>query len=73
MEACVQLSVTDRIVDGHAYDEQEKGEDEVGGCAAIPFGMFERRVDMTPVAGIVDEDHRCYGQSAEKVQGYQAT
>jgi hypothetical protein len=72
VQAGVQSFVADRIVDRHAYDKQEEGEYEVGRCAAIPFGMLERRIDMTPVAGIVDEDHGCYRQSTEKVQRYQA-
>jgi hypothetical protein len=52
---------------GDADDEEEVGEDEVGEGEAVPGGVVELRVDVGPVAGIVDEDHESDGEAAENV------
>ena len=44
--------------DRDADDEQEEREHQVGGRAAVPVGVPQRRVDVAPVAGVVHEDHQ---------------
>ena len=58
--------------DGDADEEEEVGEDEVGEGEAVPCGVVELRVDVAPVAGIVDEDHEGDGEAAEDVDGEDA-
>ncbi len=57
--------------DRHADDEEKEREDEVGRRAAVPFGMTQRRVDVLPVAGVVDDRHPGHRQAAEGVEGRQ--
>ena len=57
------------VYDGNAHDKQEKGKDEVSGGAAVPSGMFQRRVDVPPVARVVHQDHGCHGDATEYIEG----
>jgi len=50
--------------DRDANEEEEAREDEVGEGEAIPGSVIKLRVDMAPVAGIVDEDHQRDGEAA---------
>ena len=52
----------------HPDHEQEEREDEVGGRPPVPGDVQERPVDVPPVAGVVDEDHRGDGRAAEDVE-----
>ena len=54
-------------VGGDAHDEEEEGEDEVGGCHAVPLGVFEDGERV--FESVVDEDHGCDGHSAQQVDG----
>ena len=40
------------------------------GClgAAVPNGMLQWRVDMAPIAGVINQNHGCYGDAAEYIQ-----
>src|ERR1035437_2113897 len=49
--------------DGRADEEEEVGKDEIGKGESIPFCVIELRVDVAPVAGIVDENHEGDGRS----------
>src|SRR5205085_3556309 len=51
-----------------ADDEEEEGEYEVGRRPAVPRRVFERAVDRTPSAGVVDENHPGDGHAAEHVE-----
>src|ERR1019366_5227333 len=53
--------------DGRADEEEEVGKDEIGKGESIPFCVIELRVDVAPVAGIVDENHEGDGEAAEDV------
>ncbi len=53
---------------GHADDEDEEGEDQIGRSPTIPFGMLQRRIDGVPTARIVDQNHAGDRQSAKDVQ-----
>src|ERR1700743_3859939 len=72
MQTTIQSLVADRVIDRHAHDEQEKREDKIGGRATVPFGMFERWINMAPVTRVVDKDHGRYSEAAEKIQRYKA-
>ena len=50
-----------------AHEEEEVGEDEVGQRPAVPRGVIELRIDMAPVAGIVDQDHEGDSDAAEEI------
>ena len=52
-----------------AHAEDEEGEDQVRRRATRPFGMAERRVDLAPGPGIVDDAHEGDRQAAEHIQG----
>ena len=49
--------------------EEERGEDKISGCKAVPFGMEEWCVNRSPVAGIVDDNHETHGHAAENIEG----
>jgi hypothetical protein len=55
--------------DGDADEKEEAGEDEVGEGEAVPGGVVKLRVDVGPVAGIVDEDHQGDGEATQDVDG----
>ena len=58
----------EREVRRDADDEEEEGEDQVGRRPPVPGGVLERRVDVPPAAGVVDEQHRGDGHAAEDVE-----
>src|SRR6202044_3495580 len=62
----------ERKDDGGTDQEEESWEDEVGEGPAIPRGVVERREDVVPIAGIVDQDHEGDGDAAEEVDGEDA-
>lgn len=35
----------------------------------MPFGMFEWVETMAPIAGVIYEDHQCYGGTAKYIEG----
>ena len=49
-------------------DEQEEREDQIGWCPAVPLGVQQRRIDRSPVARVVDDDHAGHRQAAKDVQ-----
>mmetsp|Transcript_22294 Transcript_22294/g.87872 ORF Transcript_22294/g.87872 Transcript_22294/m.87872 type:complete len:322 (-) Transcript_22294:1717-2682(-) len=51
----------------HPDDEQEEREDQVGRRAAMPVRVFQRPIDMAPVARVVDEQHGRHRQPAQRV------
>jgi hypothetical protein len=53
---------------GHAADEHEEREHPVGEGPAMPLGMQQRRVDMAPIAGVVDQQHGHDREAAEGVE-----
>ena len=63
----------EREDDGRADEEEEVGEDEVGEGEAVPGGVIELGEGVGPVAGVVDEDHEGDGESAEDVDGENAS
>jgi len=57
--------------DGDADDEEEGGEDEVGGGHAVPVGMLHEAPRMI-AAVVVHHDHEGDGEPAERVEREQA-
>ena len=53
---------------GDANYEEEKREDQIGGCPAIPLSVFEWPVSVNAVTGIVHQDHARDGKAAEYVE-----
>ena len=53
--------------DRHPDDEQEERKHQVGRRAAVPLRMQQRRVHMTPVARVVDQQHRRDGDAAQRI------
>ncbi len=54
-----------------SHDEYEEREDHVGGGAAVPGRVNERREDRVPVPGIVDEDHAGDRRAAKDIQRFE--
>ncbi|MNM49413.1 hypothetical protein D3C81_604170 [compost metagenome] len=53
--------------DGYADNHQEEREYQVRRRAAVPFRMQQRRVDMAPAAGIVDQQHCRHGDAPQGI------
>ena len=51
-----------------AHDEQEEGEDEIGGRPAMPVGVAQRRIDGAPGARIVHQHHGRHRDPAQGVE-----
>lgn len=49
--------------------KQEERKNKIGGCEAMPGRVIQGRKNMTPVAGIIYEDHQADGGPAKDVQG----
>jgi hypothetical protein len=58
-----------RQVGRDANDEEEEGKDQIGRSPTVPGGVFERRIDRAPGAGIIHEEHAGDGQTAKHVEG----
>ena len=52
------------------HTENEKRIDEVGRRTTVPARVPQRRVNLSPGAGIVDDAHKGHGQAAQDVEGY---
>jgi len=61
-----------RQPDGNTDNEEEERKHEVCRRTAVPVGVFEPGVDMTPVASVVDQQHRRDGEAAQRIDGLQA-
>ena len=55
-----------------ADDEEEGGEDHVGGCRSLPCGVEERQEDSGISTRIGDENHAGDGEAAHYVEGEEA-
>ena len=53
----------------HADAEKEKGEHQIGRRTAGPGCVFERRKDVAPASGVVDQDHPGHGHPPQDVEG----
>ena len=53
---------------GVDFDKNEKGEDQVGRGPSVPFGVQEWGVDVSPVAGVVDDGHQDDGHPSENIE-----
>ena len=70
------------VAAGHAFfegkadrnpDHEEKTrEDQVGRGPAIPFGMRQGCIPVTPVAWVVDQDHACDGDASQHVKRHKS-
>ena len=54
---------------GDADEEEEGGEDEVGGGEAVPVSVLHGPVGLVATAVVVDHDHEADGEAAEDVDG----
>ena len=52
---------------GDADEEEEGGEDEVGGGEAVPVGVLHGPVGLVAAAVVVDHDHEADGEAAKDV------
>src|SRR5882724_63742 len=65
-------ALAERQRDRHPNDEQKEREDQIGRRPAIPFGMFQRPIDMRPRTGVVHQNHAGDRQAAEDVEKEQS-
>src|SRR3954454_14970941 len=72
---CAVAVFAEGVGERSADNEQEEGEDEVGGRPTMPVGMFELPVliFLAPLARIVDQDHGEDRKAAKDVEREQAT
>ncbi len=61
-------AAADRVGDRDPDDPQEEREDQVGRRPAVPRRMLERRVDVPPRSGVVDQDHADDRDAAKRVE-----
>lgn len=58
----------DRQRNRDPHHEQEEWKYQVGGSTAVPGCVLQRRVDVIPAAGVVDQQHAGHGQAAQGVE-----
>ena len=57
---------------GHSGDPEKERENPVGEGTSIPLRMRELRIDVRPVAAVVDEHHCRHREPAKHIKRYQA-
>ena len=67
----VPQSSAERERDGHAHDEEEVREDQVGGGPTVPLRVAKGSVDVRPATRIVDEDHRGDGEASKRIERHE--
>ena len=67
-ERRIGFSFRKRKWNGHADDEHEEREDQIGGGPAVPGGMGQNFVRLFFIGQVIDEQHADDGDAAKDVQ-----
>ena len=61
-------ALSERQGDRDAYDKKEEGENQIGGCPAVPLSMLQGPIDCCPCAWIIYQHHPGDRHAAKDVE-----